>query len=170
MTETGAENDLCTACGVDIRPEALYCYHCGAIVETASTPPVPRPNTTAVSSVWFEEELVSKDPESRDEERAAPAQVIDITDRIPKPDSDLLAGTENAEQLKIRVKQKTRVRRKPQLTSAAALHRKSSSDRKMEIEVVWQERERSPNIWFIVMSLLVTLLVFGLFLLAMYLK
>lgn len=32
MTETFVENIVCMACGTEVRPEALFCYHCGGPV------------------------------------------------------------------------------------------------------------------------------------------
>lgn len=56
------------------------------------------------------------------------------------------------------------------LKSAAAMRRKSKSFQPKQIEVVWEEYENAPNGWFILASILITLLAAGALYLAIQLK
>lgn len=41
MTETATENKVCPKCGVEVRPNTLFCYNCGgAVVDPKSFPTV----------------------------------------------------------------------------------------------------------------------------------
>ena len=56
------------------------------------------------------------------------------------------------------------------LKSASALRKRTKPSRIRKVEIVWEERDSSPNIWFIVCALILSALVAGLVFLAFYLK
>lgn len=56
------------------------------------------------------------------------------------------------------------------LRSAASLRKKGKPARLKMVEIVWEEKEQSPNIWFMVMALLFGLFAAVLVYLALYLK
>lgn len=56
------------------------------------------------------------------------------------------------------------------LKSASALRKRKKPSRIKKVEIVWEERESSPNIWFIVCALILSAIVGGLVFLSFYLK
>ena len=66
--------------------------------------------------------------------------------------------------------EKPAVLEEPKLKSAASLRKRPKSVQKKRVEIVWEERENTPNVWFIVVTVLLTLFALGVWLMAMYLK
>ncbi len=49
MPEAVVEKEICGLCGVEKRPGAVYCYHCGGSLSDSgplSAPPIPMPGDT----------------------------------------------------------------------------------------------------------------------------
>ena len=136
MTET-VENKVCDACGVDVRPESLFCYNCGgAVGEKKNNASLPERAVTEQAD----------DDKTPQIEQSAIEKVSDKP--IPKPD----------------IQQRTK------LKSAADFRRKSKILQKTKVEVVWEEHENAPNVWFISVAVLLILAAAGLLFLAAYFK
>lgn len=58
----------------------------------------------------------------------------------------------------------------PKLKSAATMRRKSKSYQPKRIEVIWEEHENAPNVWFILAAIVLTLGAVAVLYLAMQLK
>ena len=68
-------------------------------------------------------------------------------------------------------KAESAVKRKPGIRSAASFHKKRpGSMAKRKLEIVWKKKEDSPNAWFILVSVFLTLFVCFLFYMAISLK
>ena len=148
MAETIVENQICNACGVDVREGSLFCYNCGGAV--ASEIEVEKEDKKdKASDVWLRENLVENGKNdqitNQSEEFITLEKVADKP--IPKPEIQTEAN----------------------LKSAAAMRRKSATFQKKQVEVVWEEND-APNASFIVVALILSLFAVAVFFLAIYLK
>lgn len=192
MAETLVEQKVCAKCGADVRKDALFCYHCGGAVEAEVA--VSAANGDSVSSGWFRENIAAEEPKTTTK---LDAPVAEKTDKpISKP-SDLRLETaiekpteifsdapaEKPKKTKINKtselpKVETTIEKtleKPKeetkLKSAAAMRRKAKIVEKKRIEEYeWEEHENAPNLWFILVALILIAIAGGLFFLAIYVK
>lgn len=132
MAEATVKNRTCQACGADVRPNALFCYHCGGSLAPAADIDLANKN--------------GGQPEVRTR-----AVIIKKTADNPIP-NPLLTAEE------------------PNLKSAAAMRRKSKRLQPKRFEIIWQEHENAPNVWFVLAAILLTLFAAGILYLAIYLK
>lgn len=143
MAETLVKNQFCRACGMDIRPRALFCYNCGSSV----APKIP----------LLENQKTSED------------DLFDAAVAEGKETSDLKTEVINEKIVETNGK-KDSAQEKPPLQSADKLRRKPKTVQRKRIEVTWEEPEGAPNVWFILVALLLTVFAFGIWLLASYLE
>lgn len=98
----------------------------------------------------------------------------DETENAEDEKSEVLAEDKSQVSIKSKsFKEKTenKTETKPKLKSAAALRKRiRPSARRKKVEIVWEERENSPNVWFIVFALILSSIVAGLVVAALYLK
>ncbi len=158
MTQTAVEKDTCSKCGKDVRAEALFCYHCGGNLQndakTPSSKAITEPPKTDSDSV-----------------RSAAPEVTHPGDeeRIAKP----AVGLGFEEKSSTPGKQKEEAKLKKDLSkmkSASKLRKRPKPVRRQKVETVWEDSAGSPNIWFILMSIVFTAIAVGLFFLAMQLR
>jgi uncharacterized Zn finger protein (UPF0148 family) len=152
MAETLVENRTCSACGVDVRTGALFCYNCGGSV----APEIPvSENQEPVTVAMFRENTdgeISKDENLEQIEDAATAETV------------------VAETVDVPVK-KTDIYEEGKLKSAASLRRKAKTFQKRKIEeIAWTGHENAPNAWFILVALILTLFAVAVFWLAIRLR
>ena len=57
-----------------------------------------------------------------------------------------------------------------QLKSAASMRRKPKIYQPKQVEIIWEEPENAPNLWFILAAVVLTLFAAAVFYLAIYLK
>ena len=87
MAETAVEKAVCSACGVDVRDESLFCYNCGgsvgntqtaiAEVEHAAIPTEPRPPLRSAASLRKHRRAFNRQPlEVSWEPREGPATIF----------------------------------------------------------------------------------------------
>ena len=62
------------------------------------------------------------------------------------------------------------IQEEPKLKSAATMRRKSKTSEPKKVEIIWEEHENAPNLWFILAAVVLTLFAVGVFYLAIYLK
>lgn len=139
MAETRVKNRFCRDCGVDVRPHALFCYNCGSSVAPKATPPKNK-NKEISGDNLFDADI--------DSDKASASLKTEILETAEKNGNE-----ENN-------------REKPRLESAASLRRKPKTIQKKRIEIVWEEPDHAPNLWFILVALLLTLFAIGIWLLA----
>ena len=148
MAEIVVEKEICNACGVDAREGALFCYHCGSSL----SPDVDVAEKEADSIGDSREEKFSKNGSrsrrKRKEKRKVPV-VDEFEDTTDKP---IL---------------KPEINEDAQLNSAAALRKRPKTLQKKKIEIVWEEHENAPNLWFIAVAIVLTLFVLGIIWLAL---
>ncbi len=143
MGEMLVENQVCDACGADVRKGALFCYNCGG--EVASEIVVAKNDKIeTVDNVRFQESI-SKQSENGTEFRQSEVETkqevrdISVEEPIVKPI------------------EKSSLNEEAKLKSAAAMRRKSKVIQPKKVEVVWEEHENTPNIWFILVAVFLTI-------------
>ena len=130
MAEAIVKEKVCNTCGVEIRPNTLFCYSCGGDLSN---------------------NLESNKDSQNDEIE------IKAESAINKP---------SVKTSKI----KTQRSKKKNLKTAASLRKKPKKLGKKQVEIIWEEPSGNLNIWFVLGTLLLTVLGIALFFLAMYLK
>lgn len=150
MAETIVENQLCNACGVDVREGALFCYNCGGAVASESIDE----EKEQVSDVWLRENIVENGK----------------NDTITKQPKEELKEFTTAKKITDKPISKPGIQDEAKLKSAASMRKKSATFQKKQVEVVWKESDDAPNGWFIIVAIILTLFAVVVFFLAMYLK
>jgi hypothetical protein len=183
MAEILVENRICSACGADVRKGALFCFSCGSSV--APEIPASEINASEITQPAIDESEAAehKDrkfeiikPENEEPERTAPLTEVFVDENL-KRDGDeaenkteVLPAAEVTEISDIPVK-KTDIIEEAKLKSAASLRRKAKTVQKRKVEeIVWTGHDNAPNLWFILVAVVLTLLAFGIFWMAMQLK
>lgn len=142
MALTLVKNKVCNACGADVRPNSLFCYNCGgAIVEKI---PAENPTETEVAK----EEII-------EEKEATDGNLIE---------------SKTVANVKTDTIEKQVVREETKLKSAAGLRRKPKSVQRKQIQIVWEEHENAPNVWFLSVAIVIMIMVAAILFLAIYLK
>lgn len=125
MAEKIIEKEICRNCGVDVRPNTLFCYNCGSSVASAS-------NSIKTGYPTVKDKLL--------EENSRTSRVNGDADR------------------------------KSAMKSAASLRQKNKPVQKKTVEVVWEEPESAPNLWFLVVAFLLTIFALGIFIAMRYVQ
>ena len=164
MAETIIENRVCGACGVDVRKGGLFCYYCGGAItpEIAATAANGDSVSNGLIRENIEEEIKAKKPKRVKDTSKLKKSVVEKIDKpIEKPiDIPLEKPIE-----------KPQIQAEPKLKSAAAMRRRAKSIQKKVVEeVVWEEHENAPNVWFMVVAFILILIAAGLFFVAIYMK
>ncbi|HXG83831.1 MAG TPA: zinc ribbon domain-containing protein [Pyrinomonadaceae bacterium] len=157
MAQTFVENKICGVCGADVRPNALFCYNCGGAitVETKAEEKSPeKPFVYKIKKEKVKKEKVKKEPEQTVFDEKTEQKVIVADAEIKEPEKDKNLEAEPKRELK----------------SAASLRRKSKSLERKIVEVVWEEHENAPNVWFISVAVVLAIVAAVILFLAMYLK
>lgn len=150
MAETLVKNQICNACGADVRLNAIFCYNCGKSV-TAQTVIEENYKKDEVSNVWLREKIGENGNKEKLEEKAELEKPLIVEQTA----DELIAKPDIPEEVKLR---------------SAATQRKSTTFQKKTVEVAWEEHENAPNALFIMVAIILTLLAAGILYLAMYLK
>jgi len=167
MAEAVAKEQICDSCGAEIRPDSLFCYSCGGSLEAE----LAEMEKKGASAAWSRGDLAEESAENEKEDREEKAGAKENKSQNDD-DSALDEGDANG---KIEVKAKPakvdeKDSEKKGLKTAASLRKKPKKLGKKRVEVVWEEHDNSPNVWFIVGAVIFTILGAALFYIAMYLK
>lgn len=144
MSGTAVQQEVCSACGTEIRNQALFCYHCGEAVEMIDEP-IPMPETGAKLK--------------KGRKRAVREVSEDESDELDESSEELQSG-----------KRGKNGKRDLNLRTAASLKNKARRVEPKRVEIYWEEHESAPNSWFLLVSLLIVVFTIIIFVLAMYLK
>ncbi len=151
MAEPQVKNQVCQACGADVRAGALFCYSCGSSVAPETIAALK--DKKNIGEVWFREGLTNEKNGSQSTKIEQPIIEPPIVEQIrDKPIIKLPANEE------------------PKLKSAAAMRRQSKIIQPKKVEVFWEEHENAPNGWFIWATIILTIFAAVILYLAMYLK
>lgn len=116
--------------------------------------------------------------ESLSEIRKPESKLFEDTDQEEtREDEEIEQDSEKAEDTQIQIisksfekKAKTNADEDTKLRSASALRKRAKPTRLKKVEIVWEERDSSPNMWFIIFALVLSFLVTALIFIAFYLK
>ncbi|MFN2391063.1 MAG: hypothetical protein ABR566_03755 [Pyrinomonadaceae bacterium] len=155
MAETLVENKVCNACGADVRPGALFCYSCG-------------------KSVTLRSDIVDNNNNENGGDIRLHDDIIKGNGNLDKLAKEGLLAEQNTqtrlEEFSEKTVTKPNIQEQVKLKSAASLRRKSKILQKKRVEVVWEEQEDVPNIWFIIVAISLTIFAIIVVYLAMYLR
>lgn len=145
MAETLVKNEICNTCGVDVRDGTLFCYNCGSSVtaDVISSGKNKKPDENGKSENGLFAENISETEE-------------------PTVVEDEITGENNVGEVI--------VEEKPKLKSAASMRKRPKTIQRKRVEVVWEEPESAPSLWFILVAGLLIGFAFGLWFVASYLK
>lgn len=167
MANIIVENQVCDACGTDVRSGSLFCYHCGESVEPMLEAETIREknNVTHINFGAISSKNGSDWTESKTEEIEIEPHRVILENAAEENVSE--KPVEVVEKIKI---ENTGLRKQPELKSAASLRRKSKVLPRKKVEIVWEEHENAPNGWFIIVALICAGLAAAVIYLAMYLR
>ena len=151
MAETIVENQICDACGVDIRKGALFCYNCGGSV----TPEIASPK---VNKVVDENQVSARENKTENGKKANRTELK----------SDLKNESVSVDEIADKSMSKPEHQPEIKLKSAASLRKNPKSLQKKKVEIIWEEHENAPNIRFVLAAVLLALFAFGILWLALY--
>lgn len=135
------EKQICEACGADIRPKALFCFNCGSQVASDEEVQAEEANSKKISDAWFKEEIAPTPTQPAITEvagKTAKKKTVAVEEKAKTDGKGKIAETSSSTKLR----------------SAASLRDKSKSPEKKRVEVVWEEPSSAPNIWFLIVSLI----------------
>ncbi|MCD9185237.1 MAG: zinc ribbon domain-containing protein [Pyrinomonadaceae bacterium] len=151
MAETTVQQKVCKACGVDVRPNSLFCYNCGKPVS------VEENGNDEISDVWLRENIAEEADETAEE-----AEKVDEKEpEIVKPNIVLKESESEKAAAKLE---------EGKLKSASAMRQKAKSYQQKQIEVVWEDAESVSNAKLIAAAILLLIFAGALVGIAFYLK
>ncbi len=154
MAEMLVENQVCDACGADVRKGALFCYNCGG--EVASEIVVAKNDKIeTIDNTRFQENISKENgTEYKPSKVKTKQEVRDISveEPIAKPI------------------EKSSLNEEAKLKSAAAMRRKSKIIQPKKVEIIWEEHENTSNVWFILVAVFLTIFAAVILFLAIHMK
>lgn len=145
MAETLVKNQVCGDCGANIRDGAFFCYNCGS-------------NITADVVL---SETNGKNDRGEKTERLSP---------IEKSSGDEKTLEDEKKEAPEKTEREKAAEKKRELKSAASMRRRPKTIERKRIEVAWEEPASAPNVWFLLVAVLLTAFAIVLWLLASYLE
>jgi hypothetical protein len=159
--ETATQKNLCSACGAEVRPGAMFCYSCGSAVTATD-------DLSGNGQAKIEKENVENQPAELP--IAKPDEKVENGKPFKKPvDESPALKNEKIRFEEAEPKNKKLIVEKERTLKTAASVRKQAKPQTKAVEVSWEE-EDSPNILFIAAALVLTLLAVGALLAMLYLK
>lgn len=144
MAETTVQQEVCKACGVDVRPNSSFCYNCGKPIS------VEKNGNEGVSDVWLRENIAEEANEPAEKE----AEIIKPNIVLKESESEKAAAKHEEGKLK----------------SASAMRQKAKSYQQKQVEIVWEAAESVSNTKLILATILLLLFAGTLVAIAFYLK
>jgi cobalamin biosynthesis Mg chelatase CobN len=184
MAEKVLENPVCETCGVDVRPQSMFCYNCGGAVSDT----VVEDNNGKVSGAWLNDDFSNKSKSNKTSKtqklKAETADNISESNEvknevetasvIEEPEletKDEVSESSDVEKIEEKpVVEKSGIQKDAKLKSAAAMRRKAKSFQAKQVEVVWEEPETSSSVKLVLVVLLLTLFAAAVVGVAGYLK
>jgi cobalamin biosynthesis Mg chelatase CobN len=166
MAEKVLENPVCETCGVDVRPQSMFCYNCGGAVSDT----VVEDSNGKVSDAWINDDFSNKSKSNKKSKtqklKAETADKMSESNDIENEvetvsvieEPELETKDEVSESSEVeKVEEKSGIQKDAKLKSAAAMRRKAKSFQAKQIEVVWEEPETSSSVKLVLVVLLLTL-------------
>ena len=153
MAEILVKNQICEACGADVRPQALFCYNCGGTVAEETVETENKNGNNEISEVWRRDNI--------EEKAEKKTQIVESNGNVREIETIEESGIKDV---------KPSISEQAKLKSAASLRRKAKSFQKREVEIVWEEPQNSSSVGLILIALLLAVFAAAVVILAMYLK
>ncbi len=183
MGKKSVNSEVCTSCGAETRPQALFCYNCGDNLSSGEISGENRETSNDISN----QESLGVDEKDGDDRSSRELTGTDGTNdgalaEETSANDEYETGRKDSEDVrKNKVKVRTKIRRRPRkskkrkirrakLRSATALRSNPNNLRRNKIEIVWEANDDAPNVLFLSITVGIVFVVTGLFFLAMYLK
>ncbi|QQS42462.1 MAG: zinc ribbon domain-containing protein [Acidobacteriota bacterium] len=150
MPQSVAQLPACSECGSEALGQAIFCFNCGArlrVDDPDNSQAGPDEGAGGSSSVV--DRPIAPPPGDPFEQMEDPAG-----DHLTAESADDAPETEPVSSAR----------------TATAIRKGDAPARMRRIETRWIPEQESPNVWFIVASVLFFLAAFGIFLLSMYLR
>lgn len=154
MAETITENQVCNACGADVREGSLFCYNCGGQV-ASEIGVVKNDKIKAVGDVRFQESISGENGDHFKQSGVETKQEI----------REILTEKSTAKPL-----EKSNLNKETKLESAATIRKKSKSIQPKKVKIIWEEHENAPNVWFILVAVFLTIVAVVILFLAIRMK
>lgn len=168
---------VCNACGADVRPQALFCYNCGASVAPefgGGNNDRPATDETVLSraetgeagsgsggnNISSSQKVETIDTKNRKRTKRDAGRRLEKTSAAP-------SGKFPAETEKLKTAASIRKNSPPVAGAAAA----AAKAKRKTVEVVWETPEAgAPNLWFIAAAFVLALFAGAILLAALYLR
>lgn len=144
MAETTVQQEVCKACGVDVRPNSLFCYNCGKSVS------VEKNGNDDISDVWLRENIAEDKKETAEKE----PEIVKPNIVLKESESEKAAAKHEEGKLK----------------SASAMRQKAKSYQQKQVEIVWEDAESISNTKLVLAAISLLLFAGALVGIAFYLK
>ncbi len=165
MADTLVENKICEACGAEVRPGSLFCYNCGgAVADELPDQPAKKKSENSVSDAWLRGDLAKNN-----DLKTTQLDGAVLENQVVAP-TDKLSEEKIVEKVADKPLEKKNLQQEAKLKSAANMRRKSKVFQPKKVEIIWEEHQNAPNIWFLLVAVILILFVVGIFYLAIYLK
>lgn len=158
MAEKILEKPVCQSCSADVRPGAIFCYNCGSQV---AAPEAESSGNNGNIKLDLREEIT----ESENKYATGKLGLNEIPIEKPSEDPFALPVAKKTSVQGENLKKENQI----PLKSAASLRKKNRAV-KRNVEIVWEPAESSPNILFIIASLVLLLLAIGILMAMLYLR
>lgn len=168
MAEKILENRVCENCGAEVRPNALFCYNCGSQVASDEEVEAENQNAKKISDAWFKESIapaVAGDVQTLTKKKTKTVAEKEEAAAIPKPPVSL-----NDKETTGKVLSKPETAKSEPLKTAASLRNKQKLPEKKRVEVKWESHENAPNVWFLVVALLLTIFAVSILFAMLYIR
>ncbi|CAN5699329.1 hypothetical protein BH24ACI2_BH24ACI2_02540 [soil metagenome] len=156
MAEILVENQVCNACGADVREGALFCYNCGSSVALETV--VTEINKKDAAGNNWQRERIVENGNNKDKTEF-------LEEKLEKEEKKFLIKEKSEKPIS-----KPDLPENAKLKSAANLRRRPKTFKKQKIEVVWEEHEAAPHTLFVLAAIILTLFSIGILILALQLR
>ena len=167
MADETLDNQICEKCSAAVRPNALFCFNCGAQVAPDEVVIAETAAAKKVSDAWFRDDIVAA-PESSSPIPEAPAKQAVRAKQKPETtsvDSKASATVSDA----AGASEKTAT--KPAMKTAASLRQQSKvTQQRKAVEVTWEQPEGAPNLWFALITVILVAFAVGMLFLMLYIR
>lgn len=163
MSDKAVEKPVCAECGAEALGQALFCYHCGSrlTVDLQQESEKSGLGAAAQGEVLTPIDPPSGDPftvsdGSADKKKGKPSKESRIAQKEkPNAVSESVQSRDSAEST---------------VRTASAIRKDLGVMKLRRIETRWVPEEGGPNLWFLIGAAVLSLIVFGVFMISMYLR
>ena len=161
MVEKITENKFCRKCGVDVRPNTLFCYNCGAQVATDEEVAAENNKSLTEKKVKAAGADAEKYSTAKLEKDFSGAK--NKVKPIQKPTESL--NKDQASEDVYRAE-----KRETSLKTAASMRKRPKTNQQARVRFTWENYENAPNPWFLMAAALLALFAVGMLMAMLYIR